>query len=412
MNKSPFMEEALEIAFSKIGLTSPNPGVGAVIVKDGKVISNGGTCEAGSDHAEVVALKKAREFSGGQKGPVLKGAEIYVSLEPCSHFGKTPPCADAIIEAGISVVHIPILDPNPLVAGKGVQKLISAGVKVEMMHQYTEGAADLIRPFKKLILRKKPYIVHKCAATMDGRIATSSGDSRWISSPFSRLLAHKLRQKVDAVIVGKNTYLMDDPALTVRLDDFDSSIHQRLHGDGTKTLGRDNYFFRRLMENSDPCTVQPLRVLSGLPDRIDFQKKFFSDDNYLIFEKEEKVKDLFKKDASLEYKLDKDKLCILPSTDRREFIHNLLNILADHGIMYAMLEGGSLLAGSFFDAGEIDQFLYVTAPKIIGSGKSPMEGQEREFMKEALLLNDITMAMVGPDMVTNGYLEKYNFEMM
>jgi len=412
MNKSPFMEKALEIAFSKIGSTSPNPSVGAVIVKDQKVVARGGTCEAGSDHAEVVALKKARDIFGGQKGPVLKGAEIFVSLEPCSHFGKTPPCADAIIESGIRVVHMPILDPNPLVAGKGVQKLIASGVKVEMMHQYADAAADLIRPFKKLILRHKPYIVHKCAATMDGRIATPSGDSRWISSPFSRLLAHKLRQKVDAVIVGKNTCLMDDPALTVRLDDFDPSIHQRLHDDGAKTLGRDNYFFRRLMENEDPNADQPLRVLVGLPEEIDLEKKFFSDGNYLIFEKEEKVKALFEKDASLEKKLKKDKLCILSSTDGREFIHDLLEALADYGIMYAMLEGGSLLAGSFFDAGEIDQFLYVTAPKIIGSGKSPVEGEKKEFMKEALLLNDITMVMAGPDMVTNGYREKYNFEMM
>ncbi len=412
MNKSPFMEEALKIAFSKIGSTSPNPAVGAVIVKDNKVISRGGTCEAGSDHAEVVALKKARDIFVGQQGPVLKGAEIYISLEPCSHFGKTPPCADAIIESGITVVHIPILDPNPLVAGKGIQKLKAAGVKVDMMHQYSEAAADLIRPFKKLILRKRPYVVHKCAATMDGRISTSSGDSRWISSPFSRLLAHKLRQKIDAVIVGKNTFLMDDPSLTVRLDDFDSSIHQRLHDDGANILGRDNYFFRRLMENDDPCAAQPLRVLAGLPDQVDFKKNFFNDDNYLIFEKEDKVKEIFKNNASLEKKLNKDKLCLLSSADQIEFIHNLLDALADRGIMYVMLEGGSLLAGSFLDAGEIDQFLYVTAPKIIGCGKSPLEGQEKKLMKEALFLNDITMAMAGPDMITHGYREKYNFEMM
>lgn len=406
------MEKALDIAFRHIGRTSPNPAVGAVVVKDGAVISSGGTCPAGSDHAEVAAIKAACRLPGYGEGESLQGTEIYVSLEPCSHYGKTPPCTGAIINAGIKRVHIPILDPNPLVAGKGVKKLEEAGVEVRIHHEYAAAAEDLIRPFKKLILRKKTYLVHKCAMTLDGKIAVPGGDSRWISSPFSRFLAHRLRQKVDAVIVGKNTLAKDNPALTARLEDFEEGVHRYFSGEPISTMGRENYFFRKLLSSSDEKFPQPLRVLVGIPDELNRNSLFLADENYMIFEQEQKFEKLLKKEGSIAAELNRDKLKIFPSSDYTEFSHYILTELADNGIMFAMLEGGSLLAGSFFDAGEIDQFLYVTAPKIIGSGISPLSGKEKDMMKEAQLLHDISAAMVGPDIVVNGYREKYNFEMM
>lgn len=275
MKKDKFMEKALDIAFHHIGKTSPNPAVGAVVVRDGSVISTGGTCPAGSDHAEVTAIKAASQLSTCEAGMKLEGSEIYVSLEPCSHFGKTPPCTDAIINAGIRKVHIPILDPNPLVAGKGVQKLKEAGIDVVIHHEYADAAGDLIRPFKKMILRNKTYLVHKCAMTLDGKIAAPTGDSKWISSPYSRFLAHRLRQKVDAVIIGKNTMVLDNPALTIRLNDFDESVHEYFYNNVIKTVGRDNYFFNKLLSPEDENFPQPLRVLIGIPDTLNKDSLFW-----------------------------------------------------------------------------------------------------------------------------------------
>ena len=227
------MTDALRLALAGMGRTSPNPSVGAVIVRGEAIVSTGRTGPYGGDHAEVSAIRTARQD--------LRGAEMYVSLEPCCHHGKTPPCTDAIIGAGITRVHIPLLDPNPMVAGKGALALREAGVEVVIRRDLASSAADLIRPFKKFILRKRPFTVLKLALTLDGRTATAGGDSRWISNDWSRFVAHRLRSLCDAVIVGKNTLAADNPSLTVRLGDFPPEVADSFRLDEFPVRGYDNY---------------------------------------------------------------------------------------------------------------------------------------------------------------------------
>jgi len=402
-----YMKRACEIAFSRIGRTSPNPAVGAVIVKNDNIIGEGGTGVYGADHAEVTAIKDAQK-----KGNDTTGAEIYVSLEPCSHYGKTPPCTDAIINCGISKVHIPLLDPNPVVSGNGVRKLIEAGVEVDIMHNHFHAASDLIRSFKKYILRCQPFIINKCAVTLDGRIAASSGDSKWISNEYTRLFVHKLRSRVDAVIIGSNTLMKDNPMLNVRINDFDNEIHRVLAESCSRISGRDNFFLAELLKSKIIDCNDPLRVLIGMPQEISVNCNFLRDDNYIIItsEKEfEKAMSVNKELSRLSGKLNvaKEKF-----TSHEESIDFTMDVLKRKGIMTALLEGGGTLNGSFFDAGVIDQFMYVIAPKVIGSGISPVRGKDSDKMSDSIQLRDVSTVLIGDDILFNGYKEEYNFEMM
>ncbi|HOO71137.1 MAG TPA: bifunctional diaminohydroxyphosphoribosylaminopyrimidine deaminase/5-amino-6-(5-phosphoribosylamino)uracil reductase RibD [Spirochaetota bacterium] len=402
MKTGEIMHRALGIAFDRMGTTSPNPAVGAVIVKEGRVIASGGTCPYGSSHAEIMAINAAREDLGG--------AEMYVTLEPCNHYGKTPPCTEAIIKSGITRVYLPILDPNPLVAGKGVKRLKEAGVDVIIMNEFAPAAADLIRPFKKNILRKTPFILHKSAITLDGRIATEKGDSRWISSPSSRFIVHKLRAKVDAVIIGKNTVAADNPSLTVRFDDFDDAARKIVTDPEAAIQGRKNFFIRSLLEREIETCRQPLRVLAGIPDSLDSSASFLSDDNYVVFEKKSRLETMRERDEKKF--LSKLNLVAIEPDDQVGYIKSLLRWLSEKGIMFAMLEGGGKLAGSFLDAGEIDQFTYFIAPRIAGKGIPSIAGAGSDFMADTLMVRDVSTVMIGDDIFFNGYREAYNFEMM
>ncbi|MCP4136166.1 MAG: bifunctional diaminohydroxyphosphoribosylaminopyrimidine deaminase/5-amino-6-(5-phosphoribosylamino)uracil reductase RibD [bacterium] len=406
-----FMETALRLGYENIGTTSPNPSVGAVIVKNKKIIATGATCPVGSDHAEVAAIKNARES--------LEGAHIYVSLEPCSHYGKTPPCTKAIIEAGIARVFIPILDPNPLVAGKGVAALREAGIDIVVMHELSGYAADLVRPFKKSILRHKPFIINKSALTLDGKIATAKGDSRWISSTYSRFIVHKLRAKVDAVIVGKNTLHMDNPTLSVRFDDFDNTIQSYFHDtDCTMGLqrlhmeGRDNFFIKNLLTAPVTDYVPPLRVVVGLPDVLDPALNIFFDDSYVIFSTRERFNRVISGNSDSKAIANKMNIELIDGETREEQVESILSRLKDRGVMLALLEGGGGISGSFFNANEIDQFLYFIAPKVAGHGRSPVLGMEKETMSEALDMRDVSSVFIKGDILYNGYKDPYNFEMM
>ena len=203
-----YMHQALLMARKGLGRTAPNPPVGAVIVKGNRIIGAGYHPAAGQAHAEIYALKACTE--------VPRGATMYVTLEPCCHFGKTPPCTQAIIAAGITRVVIGVRDPNPVVAGKGMDALVSAGIEV------AEGVCrpdskELIRWYAHWISRRRPFVIVKAAMTLDARIATLSGDSKWISCEASRLKVHAWRNEVDAVLVGIGTVLKDDPQLTCRI---------------------------------------------------------------------------------------------------------------------------------------------------------------------------------------------------
>ncbi|MDW8097261.1 MAG: bifunctional diaminohydroxyphosphoribosylaminopyrimidine deaminase/5-amino-6-(5-phosphoribosylamino)uracil reductase RibD, partial [Aquificaceae bacterium] len=201
------MRRALELALQRKGLTHPNPTVGCVVVKDGRIVGEGYHERAGMPHAEVVALQRA--------GEKARGATLYVTLEPCTHFGRTPPCTDAILKAGVKRVFVATLDPNPLVSGAGVERLRRAGLEVSV-GLLQEEARRINEDFFTYISLKRPYITLKWAQSVDGTLATHAGHSKWISSEESRAFAHRLRAEATAVLVGINTALRDDPELTVR----------------------------------------------------------------------------------------------------------------------------------------------------------------------------------------------------
>ncbi len=409
------MELALKLAFSRMGQTSPNPSVGAVIVKNGKVVSTGVTSEYGKDHAEINAIKNA-------SGTDLNGADIFVSLEPCSHFGKTPPCVNSIIESGIGKVYIPILDPNPAVAGKGAAALKRAGVEVVFLHDMTSSASDLIRPFKKYILRKKPFILNKSAMTLDGRIADGSGNSKWISSEVSRLIVHRLRTKVDAVIIGKGTFEKDRPALTARLNDFskESSIFFEKHP--INSIGKENFFINMLISpnavESFNDLRQPVKIIIGIPSGITGDEDFFKG-SHVIYESKNKAAEYFKKNEVIKNKLN----IVMTDSIGAEQIDEICLDLAAKGIMFAMLEGGGSLSGSFYESGETDQMMYFISPKIFGSGtgvlnfksdqkKSIISEDDNFSSKDSSILQDVSTYLISGDLLYNAYKEKYNFEMM
>ncbi|HEX9454302.1 MAG TPA: bifunctional diaminohydroxyphosphoribosylaminopyrimidine deaminase/5-amino-6-(5-phosphoribosylamino)uracil reductase RibD, partial [Candidatus Binatia bacterium] len=203
-----YLRAALRLARKAAGRTSPNPMVGAVLVRGGKVVGTGYHRFAGADHAEIVALKQA--------GDRARGAILYLTLEPCSHYGRTPPCADALIKAGVKEVVAGMADPNPLVAGRGFTKLRRAGIKVRVgVHE--KECRILLEAFAKFITRRLPFVTLKLAATLDGKIASSSGDSQWVSGAESRALVHRWRNEYDAVLVGGETVRADDPQLTCRI---------------------------------------------------------------------------------------------------------------------------------------------------------------------------------------------------
>ena len=405
--KNSFMNCALEQAFAAMGCTSPNPAVGAVIVQNGTIAATGKTASCGGDHAEVTAIKNA--------SAPLEGAEMFVSLEPCCHYGKTPPCTDAIIRAGIKKVYIPMLDPNPMVAGKGVLALKEAGVDVVMMKEFTSKAVDLIRPFRKYILRKRPFVIQKLAVTLDGRTATKTGDSRWISSDYSRYLVHRLRAIADAVIIGKNTLMADNPSLNVRLEEFPGHVRDFFRDTTAAIAGYDNYFLKMLF--SGDITMEkdmPLRIVIGLPDKIDPGANFYKSDDYIFFVDEHTQAAMERREdyGILREMEAQNKIVFIGGGSRIEQVHAIQDELSRRGVMMALLEGGSVISGSFFDAGEIDQYLYFIAPKIIGHGTPAIDGDGVFTMQDSVGLRDVSTVMIMQDLLYSGYREPYNFEMM
>ncbi len=398
------MELALKIAFERMGKTSPNPPVGAVIVRDDRVIAAGGTGPYGSSHAEAAALAAA--------GSDCRGADMYVTLEPCNHFRKTPPCTAAMIRAGIARVFVPVLDPNPLVSGKGIAELSKAGVETVFMEEMAGHAVDIIRPFRKFIMRRRPFVMSKSAVTLDGRIASRTGNSQWISSEHSRLLTHRLRSKVDAIVIGKNTLLCDNPSLNVRLGSFDADVAAYFAGTPPAMAGRENFILKSLAAVDEPEPRNPLRVVIGLPEKVDPSWNIMADDNYLFFERREKGEAIARSDGAAAELLAAGRLHLVDTATPKDEIRAVLEELARRGVMFVLLEGGGRLAGSFFDAGEIDQFFYIITPRIIGAGLPPLAGTGVERIADALVLRDVSMMPVKDDIIYTGYREPYHFEMM
>lgn len=360
------MTRALELAEKGAGYTNPNPLVGAVIVKDGKIVGEGYHQVYGSHHAEINAINSATED--------IKGATMYVTLEPCSHYGKTPPCAEAIVKSGIKKVVVGLKDPNPLVAGRGIKVLQDNGIEVLVGVLENEGR-KLNEIFLKYITTNIPFCIMKTAMTLDGKIATKTGDSKWITESLSREHVHKIRHRVSGIMVGIGTVLADDPSLTTRLD-----------------YGRDNKDPIRIIVDSSgriPLEAKVLNLKSNAKTIIAATEKINKD----------KVRALEEKGAEV---------IITPIKNNGVDLSFLMKILGEKKIDSILLEGGSKINYSALEAGIVDKVNAFIAPKIIGgdTAKTPVGGAGKKYMKEAISLRDIEVHHFGNDIMIEGYIMK------
>jgi len=349
------MARALEVARNAAGQTAPNPLVGCVLVKDGQMIAEGWHEGPGRDHAEVMALKAA--------GDDAKGATAFVTLEPCNHTGRTGPCTEALIEAGVAGVVYAVADPNPIAAG-GADRLRAAGVAVRSGLCARDGR-DFIRPWLHTLKHKRPFIVGKTAMSLDGRIATSAGESQWITAPESRAAGHALRRQADAIIVGANTVIADDPALTARCDSE---------------------------------TRYPLRVVLDSAARTSPGAKVYERNGARVpsaLIATTKLADS-KRIAALE-EMGVEALVLSVGENGRPDLSTLLSALFERDIHTAMIEGGGEVLGAFFDAGLIDEMHLFIAPKLIGGGKPAFGGAGVAALEDASLFDFELAEMDGPD---------------
>jgi len=331
------MRHAAELARTVAGRTSPNPPVGAVILDaDGRPVGQGATQRPGREHAEVMALAAAGENA--------RGGTAVVTLEPCNHTGRTGPCTEALLAAGVARVVYAADDPNPVAAG-GADRLRQAGVEVLGGVELAAVVRGALGPWLHAVVHARPYVTWKFAATLDGRAAAADGTSRWISNPVSRADVHVLRSAVDAVLVGSGTVLTDDPQLTVRA----------AQPDGTEVLAPD----------------QPLRVLLDRRHRVPPTARIFDD-------------------AAPTLVLD---------TAVPRFA---CKALFDRGVRHLLLEGGPTLAGAFLAAGLIDEVVAYLAPKLLGAGTSVLEDAAITTMSEAVALEILDVSRFGDDLKVVG----------
>lgn len=359
---SPHMQRALKLANTAFGTTSPNPAVGAVIVSGGRIVGEGYTRPPGGPHAEVVGLTAAGENA--------RGATAYVTLEPCSHHGRTPPCTDALIAAGISKVVFAIEDPDEKVSGSGRQVLLAAGIEVEV-GDGAEEASKLLEAYIKHRRTGLPFVIVKYAATLDGRIAASSGDSRWVSGPETRAWAHANREKLDAILQGASTVVIDDPQLTARPNDM-------------------------------PSEHQPLRVVVDSTGRVPVTAKVLQAGSKTLIATTQRSTESWRqamRSAGAE-------VLVLPAgADDRVPLVSLLEELGRRGIVLLLCEGGGVLHGSLFDQRLVDKVTAVIAPMIVGSDAAPsaVAGVGAARMRDAVRLRDLTVERLGDDVLFTGY---------
>ncbi len=360
-----YMKRALELAKKGAGYTNPNPLVGAVIVKNGRIIGEGYHKIYGSHHAEINAFISATED--------VSGAEMYVTLEPCSHYGKTPPCAKAIVEKGIKKVVVALEDPNPEVAGRGIKILRDNGIEV-VTGVLEEESRRLNEIFLKYITTKLPFCILKTAMTLDGKIAARTGDSKWITNEESRKYVHKLRHRVSSIMVGVGTVIQDDPLLNTRLEDGNGSDPIRIIVD---TSGKTPLDARVLNNKSDAKTI--IAVTEHAP-----------------------------KEKLIEFENRGAEIIITPLKENKVDLKFLMKELGERKIDSVLLEGGSELNYSAMEAGIIDKVNAFIAPKFIGGreAKTPVGGFGRSLMKDALLLKNIEIHRFGDDVMLEGYIRE------
>lgn len=358
-----YMRLAMQLAGNAIGRTSPNPLVGAVIVKDNRVVGCGWHRKAGTPHAEVHALNQA--------GELAQGADVYVTLEPCAHYGKTPPCAKALVEAKVKNVYGGLLDVNPKVAGKGFKILEDAGIHVEYGFLQDE-LRKQNEVFFKWIEHKKPFVVLKVAMTLDGKIATATGQSKWITNETSRAYGYKLRDIYDGIMVGINTVIEDNPMLTARVDGGKNPI--RIVVDSSL----------RIDINANVVQDKSAKTIIATTDKADKDK-------------------ILKLQAQ-----DVDVIVVDKDENDKVDIEKLLDILGQQNICSILVEGGATLSGSFVARKLVDKVYFFIAPKIVGGkeAKTPVAGTGILNLQEALALKDIQIEKLEEDILIIGRVDK------
>jgi len=359
-----YMGQALSLAKLAVGQVSPNPAVGAVVVRDGVIVGQGYTQPPGSSHAEVVALQQA--------GEQARGGVMYVTLEPCCHYGRTPPCTQAIIAAGITEVHIAMLDPNPLVSGRGKDELERAGIKV-YMGEHDEEARVVNETYLKFITTGMPFVTAKFAISLDGKIATKSGDSRWISGDEARNYIHCLRYTVDAIMAGVNTILADDPRLTCRCGGKGGTVRE-----------------------------QPLRVIVDGRGRTPLTARVFSEPGKTLLvlgraATPEEARAFARVGAEV---------LELPSQEGMVDLESLLKALGEREITSVLVESGGILLGSLFDHHLVDKVIAFIAPIIIGGkeAKTAVCGEGVVRVADSIRLQRVKVERFDGDLMVSGYV--------
>ena len=354
-----FMQRALQLAERGKYKTSPNPMVGAVLVKNGQIVGEGYHRRAGTDHAEIVALKQAKDKAAG--------STLYVTLEPCCHSGRTGPCTDAIIRAGIKQVVVAVKDPDKRVNGKGIKILRKAGIAVTVGVLQKEAVQlnELYFGYYKL---GRPFVVLKIAQTLDGRIATSTGDSKWITSAIARKEAHALRAQVDGIVVGMETVREDNPALTVRnvagINPYRIVLTRSLRFPSKCQLLDNNNDYKTIVATTAVAAEKFAKTKRG--------------HNLIYWRLREKRNSML-------------------------HVNDLVHVADSFGLRSLLVEGGSMVATDFLQAGLVDKIVVFIAPLILGEGKSAVGNLKKRKIEQALALKHVTYSPKGTDCMFVGY---------
>ncbi len=361
-----YMRQALALARLALGQASPNPAVGALIVKDGEIVGQGYTQPPGHAHAEIMALKQA--------GEKARGATMYVSLEPCCHYGRTPPCTEAIIAAGIAEVRMAMIDPNPIISGRGEEALQKELIKTSV-GELEEEARTINEAYVKYIKTRFPYVTVKFAASLDGKIATRTGDSKWITGAEARKYVHYLRYVSDVIMAGANTIIADNPFLTCRYGGIGGAVKNRQLRVIVDGLGRTPHDARIFSE--------PGKVIVAIGKSVS-----------------QSARDpLLKAGAELvEFDTRNDQIVM----------EELLEFLGKREVTSILVEGGGTLTGSLFDSGLVDKVVAFIAPMVIGGGEAiqAVSGKGVERIADAARLERVSLEKFGDDVMISGYVAR------
>ncbi len=359
MSDEKWMRRALELAQKGTGKVHPNPMVGAVLVRGGRIVGQGFHKAWGMPHAEIEALRDA--------GAKSRGATLFINLEPCSHWGKTPPCVDGLIRAGVKKVVAAMRDPNPLVSGRGFSALRRNGIQV-VRDLLGQEALELNRAFSMWVREGRPYITLKMASSLDGKVATADGESKWITGPEARALGHKWRGRVDAIAVGIETVRRDNPSLTS-------------HGHGKNPI--------RLIFDSHLRISHFAKVLDPRAKTIVLASR----------EKTRQRRTLEKQGVQT----------LVAGSDREHRVNlpNALKLLAQQGVAHLLVEGGPTLQGSFFDGGFVDEVLAFVSPTVIGGtkAKASVGGRGVLSLADVWRLRNPWIGRVGKDILVHGKID-------